>query len=168
MAQGVHNSMPLSEICGPLDAAIYETVNGYVDPVTKHRGATALAPRCGMQPNTLSNKANPHCEHRLRIDESIPVQLISGNFSILHAYAAALGHCAVKMPSAAPEASDVALLDTYCQLHAELGEFAERLRDALADGKVTRDEIDQLRTAFDESMRAGLGVLARMQALIHD
>jgi len=155
----------MSDLYGALDAAIYETVNGYVDPKTKQRGATALAPRCGMQPNTLSNKANPTCEHELKLKESIPVQLTSGNFSILEAYASVLGHCALKLPDGDPATGDLALLDVYCQLHANLGEFAENMRDALADSRVTRKELVALRVAFDATVRAGLGVLARMEAI---
>jgi len=152
------------EIYGPLDAAIYQTVNGYVDPVTKARGATALAPRIGMQPNTLSNKANPTCEHELKLRETVPLQLVSNNFSILMAYAAALGFCAIKLPET-DAVGDAALLDIYCDLHARMGEFAEEMREALAESRVQRAEVDKMRVALDCAVRAGLGVVARMQAI---
>lgn len=158
--------MPVQDaIFGPLDSAIHDTVNGYVDPVTKARGATALAPKVGMQPNTLSNKSNPACEHELKLGESIAIQNVAGNFTILHAYAAALSHCAIPLP-ANNALGDAALLDLYCELHAWLGDFAENMRESLADGQVSAAEVDRLRNALDNSIRAGLCVVQRMQALV--
>jgi hypothetical protein len=150
------------QIFGALEQAIHETVNGYVDPGTRQRGAVALAPRLGMRPATLSNKANPLCEHELKLSESIPLQLIAVNFSILHAYASALGHCAVRLPDS-DQVGDTALLDAYCSMHAELGEFAEDMRQALADNRVSADEIARMRKAFDSTVRAGLSVLHRVR-----
>ena len=69
------------------------TATDYVDPQTqdpRSRGSRALAPKVAMLPGTLSNKANPNCEHQLSLRESIPVQLVSNKFSILHAYARSL------------------------------------------------------------------------------
>lgn len=152
------------QIFGALEQAIHDTVNGYVDPATRQRGAVALAPRLGMRPNTLSNKANPLCEHELKLSESIPLQLIADNFAILNAYASSLGHCAVRLPES-DQVGDTALLDAYCTMHAELGDFAEDMRAALADGQVSADEVARMRKAFDSTVRAGLSVLARMDAL---
>lgn len=160
--------MQVSDLVGPLDAAIYETVNGYVDPVTgKRGGSTALAPRVGMQPNTLSNKANPNCDHKLGLLESIPIQLATNNFSILHAYSSELGHCAFRLPNAS-DVGDLALLDTYADMHARLGDFAQELRAALADNRISRVEVTELRQHFDDAVRAGLGVIARMEAIARD
>ena len=39
------------------------------------------------------------------------------------------------------------------------------MRSALADRSITRAEVNQLRSAFDDAVRAGLGVIARMEAL---
>lgn len=154
----------MPDIFGALEQAIHDTVNGYMDPSTRQRGAVALAPRLGMRPATLSNKANPLCDHELKLAESVPLQLIADNYSILHAYAAALGHCAVRLPEA-DRVGDTALLDAYCQMHAELGEFAEDMRLALADGSISQEQVTKMRCAFDSTVRAGLSVLARMDAL---
>lgn len=159
--------MRISDLYGPVESAIYDTVNDYVDPQTGRRGSTALAPRVGMQPNTLSNKANPTCDHELKLRESIPLQLASNNFAILIAYASVLGHCAIRLPDAT-DTGDAALLDTYCQMHAEVGDFAEDMRDALADSTITKADVEKMRIAFDRVVRAGLGVIARMGALAHD
>lgn len=154
----------IQDLHGVLESAIYSTVNGYVDPVTKQRGATALAPRVGMVPGTLSNKANPLQEHQLTCAESIPVQLVANDFRILYALAQSLGHGTYKLPNAAT-VSDVELLNTYCELHARVGDMAQQIRSSLRDGRVQLAELPPLRAAFDALVRAGLGVVARIEAL---
>lgn len=152
------------ELYGSVETAIYETVNGYVDPRTRQRGATALAPKVGMLPATLSNKANPLQDHQLTLRESIPLQLVAGDFHILYAYNQALQHVAYQLP-ATHDVGDVQLLDQYAAMHAELGTLAHSIRDSLADGNVSPEEVTRTRAAFDAAARAGLGLLARLEAL---
>ncbi|MGS1128503.1 phage regulatory CII family protein [Rhodanobacter sp. UC4437_H4] len=155
------------ELYGAVETAIYETVNGYVDSNTRQRGATALAPKVGMLPATLSNKANPLQDHKLGLCESVPLQLVANDFRILYAYNEALQHVAYKLP-ATNHVGDVELLDQYADMHARLGELAKYIRDALADGDITTEEVQRMREAFDASARAGLGLLARLEALVDD
>jgi hypothetical protein len=152
------------ELYGSVENAIYETVNGYVDPATRRHGATALAPKVGMLPATLSNKANPLQDHQMTLRESIPVQLVSHDFRILYAYNQALNHVAYQLP-ATHQAGDVELLDQYASMHAEMGVMAQAVRDLLRDGRITREEVQTIRSAFDATARAGLGLLARLEAL---
>lgn len=159
--------MDLNELHGSLDAAIYETVNGFVDPATRSRGATALAPMLGMRPGTLSNKANPQEEHQLTLRESIPLQLVTGDFRILYAYASTLHHVAFALP-AHTECGDLELLDHYAALHAELGEVATEVRDTLKDGRVRSTEVQRVREKMHDAMRAGLSFLHRLEALVDD
>lgn len=152
------------EFYGSVEGAIYDTVNGYVEPSTRRKGAVALAPQVGMLPATLSNKANPLQEHQLTLRESIPLQLVARNFNILNAYAQALGHVAYQLPES-PHVSDMELLNQYAEMHAAMGVMAKAVRDSLADGNVTNDEVHQIRDAFDDTARAGLGLLVRLEAL---
>lgn len=155
----------MQEVFGRLDTAIYETVHGYRDPVTRERGATALAPRVGMQPGTLSNKANPSMpDHKLGLVESLVLQVAANDFGILHAYNAALGHCGYALPRHS-DTSDVELLDAYTRVHEQCGIKAAAIRDALKDSKVTQEEVANIRACFDEEVRAGLELLVRLQAL---
>ena len=155
------------ELFGSVEAAISETVDGYRDPATRRRGAVALGPKVGMLPATLSNKANPLQDHQLTLRESIPLQLVADDFRILHAYASALLHVAYQLPEPG-DCSDVQLLDQYAAMHAELGRLAQSVRDSLADNRVTRDEVDHIRALFDGTARAGLGLVARLEALVDD
>ena len=154
----------MQELFGPLASAIYETVHGYRAPDGKARGAVALAPRCGMNPGTLSNKTNPDQGHVLGLAESIPLQLVADDYRILYAYAAALQHVAYRLPPHR-DASDVELLDAYAKVQERCGLKARAIRDALCDGNVTRTELEEIRAAFDDEVRAGLELLSRLEAL---
>jgi hypothetical protein len=154
----------MQDLVGPLDAAIYDTVANYIDPISKRSGAAGLAPVVGMLPGTLSNKANPMQEHQLTLRESIPVQLAAHDFQILYAYNALLGHTAYKLPDV-DDVSDVELLTTYCALHETVGQLAANIAGLLQDGRITRGELPALKAAFDNMVRAGLGVVSRIEAL---
>jgi hypothetical protein len=154
----------MEEIIGALDSAVYDTVHGYIDPRTGQRGAVALAPKLGMQPGTLSNKANPLQEHQLSLRESIPLQLSAYDFRILKAYAWTLGHAVYALP--APDVSDVELLDQYAAFHAAVGEKAEAVRAALCDGTISHAEIDDVKRAFYEVATTGLALVARLEVLV--
>lgn len=153
------------ELFGQVDTAIYETVHGYRDPATRARGAAGLAPRMNMSPGSLSNKANPTMpEHKLGLAESIQMQIAADNYSVLHAYAAALRHCAWPLP-VHNNASDVELLDAYARAHEQCGLKAKAVRDALRDQRITRAEVDTIRACFDAEVRAGLEFLSRLESL---
>lgn len=155
----------MRELFGGLDTAIYDTVHGYRDPVTRGRGAAALAPKLGMPPGTLSNKADPTIAHaKLGLIESVTTQLVADDFQILHAYAATLGHCAWRLPPQSG-AGDVELLDAYAAVHEQSGRMALAIREALSDGRVTPAEVATIRMHFEAEVRAGLELLARLEAL---
>lgn len=156
----------MHELYGRLDMAIYDTVHDYRDPRTRGRGAASLAPRCGMHPGTLNNKADPGIDtHKLGLLESVPVQLAADDFRILHAYAADLGHCAWQLPAAVP-ASDVEVLDAYAFVHERAGRKSAAIRGALSDSRVTAAELADIRAHFDAEVRAGLQLLSRLEALV--
>lgn len=155
----------MQELFGRLQTAIYETVHGFRSTTGRERGAVALAPRCGMNPGTLSNKANPEMTgHILGLEESIPLQLVADDFRILHAFAASLQHVAYRLPSAT-QIGDVELLDAYAKVNERCGLKARAIREALRDGVVTRKEIQDIQAMFDDEVRAGLELLARLEAL---
>lgn len=50
-------------------------------------------------------------------------------------------------------------------LHETVGELAANISAMLVDGRVMRDELPALKAAFDKMVRAGLGVVSRIEAL---
>ncbi len=153
------------ELWGDLDDAIHATVHDYTDPLTGKRGAAALAPRMGVSSGTLSNKANPTMpDHKLGLAESITLQFVSTDYSILYCYARTLGHCAWPLPPVSGQ-GDVELLDAYAEVHAKTGTVARTIRAALADRRITAVEVAAIREAFDDQVRAGLALLSRFDGL---
>lgn len=75
-----------------LDKAAYDTVHDFPGR------AAAVAEMAGFPSATVvSNLVNPNnYDHKLGLKQSIPIQLVTHDFRILHAYAAALGHIAIK------------------------------------------------------------------------
>lgn len=156
----------MQDVFDRLDRAIHATVHDYQDERTRQRGAVALAPRVGMQAGTLSNKANPMIEtHHLGLRESVPLQIAAHDCRILHEYALALGHIAYRLPSSSTPVSDLALLDDYAAFHAAVGRKATAIRNALADGRIERAEVEDIRGEFEAAICAGLELLARLEVL---
>ncbi len=154
----------LDDEFSPLGLAIRDTVLNFVHPISKQKGATGLASLVAMNPRTLSNKANPKQDHQLGLEESVPIQIVSKNYAILYTYSRVLGHVAYQLPDPGC-IGDVELLTVYCQLHADVGLMASRIRAALQDGRITHHEAASIREAFDHLARAGLGVVSRIEAL---
>ena len=152
------NSHMLESLFDRLDQAIYTTVHDYPG------GATAMAPRIGVGVGTLQNKANPNMEHQLNLREAIAIQQLTGNYSILHALAEQLGHCAYQLCQF-EDVSDVELLDLYASYHAQIGELAEVIRSSLADGRISKRELETIRSVGDGTIRAQLELISRLEAI---
>lgn len=152
----------MDEVFGELARAVYDTVHGYRDSKTGKRGPVALAPRLGMIPGTLANKANPMQDSELSLSEATAVQLAAQDYRILRAMAWELGHATYELPSVA--VSDMEILTQYTEYHAAVGAKAIAIRNALADG-CTPEELAEVQRALEASIRAGLGLAARLEVL---
>ncbi|MFP4615554.1 MAG: phage regulatory CII family protein [Thiohalorhabdus sp.] len=145
-----------------LEEAQYRVVREYPG------GARALAPLVGMHAGTLSNKVNPSNEtHHLATREAVAMQHAAKDFRILHAEAQLLHHTCIPLTSF-EGVSDAELLDLYAGYHKELGETAEAIRDALADGAVTRRELERVRKELFEDTAAAFEFLARLEDLVDE
>lgn len=143
--------------------AAYHTVHDYPG------GAPSLAPRLGIKsPRVLDNKVNQNCEtHHLTLAEAVKLVDFTGDLRILEAMAERVGQLLLPLPQL-DLVSDTALLETYTNLFKEVGEFSAVFHDALADGRITRAEIDRMRKEMHDSFRAGEELLARAEALVDD
>lgn len=126
-------------------------------------GVPALAQRMGdVSPNVLNKKITPKIEtHHLRLDESVKMQSISGDFRILQAMAFSLNHVAIALPDI-PELGDMGLLDGYMNIMRKFGELSARFQAAYADGDIDQDEFD----AIAHEVNAVQGELLAWQASI--
>ncbi len=151
----------------PLQLAQWRTVHEFQDRTTGRRGAAALAPKLGKSPATLSNEVNAGMEsHKQGLEDSVTLQALAGDFRILLAYAAELGHLAVPLPDFdRSEVSDVRLLEQLTAWQAAMGRTMQQIHDALADGDVDTDEAEGIRHHFFAHMGEGVKFLHRILVL---
>lgn len=132
-AYGADEAMPDMPLGLTVADAAYHTVHNYPG------GVAALAVRMGMSANTLTHKANPNNDtHHLRVDELVAMQALSGNFAVLHAMAAALGHACTP---AAPDQADGDPVEAFMLQQRAQGEYSAALADALLPEHPTRSAV---------------------------
>ena len=147
-----------------LDLAIYHTVHEF--RAGKHTGAAALAERMGKNPGTFSNKANPAMPtHQFRGSELIEIINFTHDHRILHAIAQACNHVCIELEDHS-QVSDLQLLDAYAAYHAEIGDTAQVIRQAFADGQITREEFATIDREMHEDISAMYALRARLEALV--
>lgn len=134
---------------GLLDAA-YHTVHGY------EGGAPSLAPRVGMNANTLQNKVNPNNEtHHLTLVESRNVMAMTKDFRMLHALGRDLGHVCI----AVDMDGDGITVEKVMSMTKEFGETLAAVGDATskhgeAGHRVTRNEMARVEREAGELLNA--------------
>lgn len=80
--------------------------------------------------NTLTHKANPNnATHHLHPQELVALQHLSGDASVLHAMAAALGYTAQR---ATPDESDGDMVEASMRLQVQFADLLRAVADPLA------------------------------------
>lgn len=110
----------------------------------KDGGAAGLARRCGENPNHFSASLSQTGTAKLGLQTAVKMTVLSGDLRILQAYADACGQMVVPLP----EALDIGTDDCIQRLGdaaAEFGKVAAETCSALADGKVSANELARFR-----------------------
>lgn len=139
--------------------AFHKTVHGAPG------GVDALAVRMGMSAAVLRNKANPnHTYNRPTLDDVDQAMGITGDHSVLHALAENHGHVCVKID---PDATvpDMAVLEMVTRVWTTNGDVGAELNQALADGRITPQELDRIRSAVKRAEGALESVVSRMAGM---
>lgn len=89
------------------------TVNDAARRTVRDHGGGLLAKSMGIRPRIFLNKVNPSTRNKLTLEESVRLQQITGDCSILKAMALVLGYAVI--PLEAPDPSDVELLTQYAR-----------------------------------------------------
>lgn len=139
--------------------AFYHLVHDYPG------GAPALAPRLGMNLHTLEKKADPACTtHKPALMEVIAAEQLTGDHRPFHAHADALGYLVLRRPAldhvALPD-----LLREVTRFSKELGEALESMHKALADGRVTENEIRAFEKQVADIAPAAAALSERMRCV---
>lgn len=139
--------------------AFHKTVHGAPG------GCEAIAPRMGMSAAILRNKANPNsATNKPTLDDADRLMGVTGDHSILHALAANHGYVCVQVEEGAG-VPDMAVLEMVTLVWQTNGEVGAEVNQALADGKITRAEIERVRDAVKRTERALESVVARLQGM---
>jgi hypothetical protein len=139
--------------------AFHQTVHGAIG------GCEALAVRLGMSAGVLRNKANPNsATNRATLEDADRVMGVTGDHRLLHALAANHGYVCVKID---PDASvpDMAVLEMVTWVWTTNGDVGAELNRALADGKITPQELERIRAAVKVAEAALEGVVSRLAGM---
>ncbi|MGE0487329.1 MAG: phage regulatory CII family protein [Gammaproteobacteria bacterium] len=143
-----------------IDQAAYDLVHDHPG------GAPKLAPKVGMNVGTLLNKANPSQEgHQFTVREALALQAARGVTTMIDAEAQVLGGVFIRL-GRFETTSDTELLNLYTRYHAEVGETAQAIADALEDKVITEAEYRRIEREAFEDAHAMFELLARLRALV--
>jgi len=143
-----------------VDAA-YHTVHDY------HGGSESLGPRVGISPAVLRNKVNPNNEtHHLTFAEAQRIAVMTGDFRMLKAWANEAGFLLVKAPDMGHHECDMSVLEQMAGFMVACGGFGAEIHSSLADGRVTRDEIQKVEDRAREVMRSAAEIKQRMEGMV--
>jgi hypothetical protein len=132
-AYGADEDVPSRPVGMSVDDAIYHTVHGYPG------GVAALAARMGVPANTLTHKANPNTTtHSLRPNELVAMQYLSGDASVLHAMAAALGYACVPVGDEQAGGDPV---EAFMHMQTSYADLVRAIADPLARMRAEPDRM---------------------------
>lgn len=144
----------------PALARIKRMVRVAIDHCGGVDGAAATAERgrsVAGDWNNLNHRAFPPLDCALALDEVAVARGLSP--AILSAYAAELGHVAIRLPDCG--GGEDALTRALVDASAEFGDVATELREATRNGSIDPREQERIVRAIDEAMAS----LARMRAV---
>jgi len=129
-------------------------------------GVANLAARMGVNPSTLQQKANPNAErHAPTVADLEQVALFAGRPYIADAIAALAGGVFTKLGQF-EGVSDTALLEVATKLGQELGSVFGALNEALADGDVTSNEVEKIRSRVYTLNQASAELVNRVEGMV--
>ena len=128
-------------------------------------GASALAARMKMNRFTLAHKADPNNKtHRPAIDEVVLAEQLSGDHRVLFAHADQLGYGCVRLHLDG-EVSDEQLLAQAAKFMKETGEALQAFQQAIADGRITENEVKEFERQAADIAPVAAQLAARLRAI---
>lgn len=127
-------------------------------------GIEALAPRMGMTPGVLRNKANPNSTTNvLSADDLLLACSITGDYAPIHAYCAQLGLVCTQLEE--QPASDMDVVGNITSIWQRLGDLAAEVHRTLEDGKVEAHEVDACSAAAFKAVRPILQLIETLDGM---
>lgn len=126
-------------------------------------GVPSLAQRMGTSANTLQHKVSlTNGTHHLTLREAVAMQEVTGDARILHAMAGALGYACVSLHVD----GEASTLEQVMHMAQEFGEVLGSVNGAVADGRVTPNEMLECERQAAELIAALNGVLGVVRSMM--
>ena len=155
----LNGNVPAANATPGLDVrdAAYHTAHSFPG------GVPALAQRMGMSQNTLAHKVSLNNDtHHLSLREAVTMQEVTGDVRILHSMAGALGYACVSLRTDSAGST----LAEVMHMAKEFGDVLESINSAVADGRVTPNEMQDCERQAAELMAALNNVLATVRGMM--
>ena len=137
--------------------AVYHTAHSYPG------GVPALAQRMAVSENTLAHKVSiNNTTHHLTLREAVTMQEMTGDARILQAMAGALGYVCVSLRSIQCGTT----LEQVMHMAKEFGEVLASVNDAVADGRVTPNEMQDCERQAAELTASLNAVLGKVRSMM--
>ena len=126
-------------------------------------GATALAPQLGKAAGSLSHEVNRNSPHaKLGLVDAVKLTVLSGDTRIVAAFAAEAG--GLFIPGVPAGSSDTDTMEALGRLAKEFSDLVGLTTTAMADRRVTSNELDRLEREAGELVVAAQQVLALVRS----
>jgi hypothetical protein len=137
--------------------------------VVESFGVPDMAAKIGMPTGTLYNKVNQNesSHHKPTLADAVLVQVVAGDTRIVEAMAHTLGGVFLKLPTL-EAVSDAALLEMVADIHIQSGHFHWEIKEALRDGKFTRQEHADIHQKALIFITAVLQAVSRIEGMVDD
>lgn len=135
-------------------------------------GLNAIGARLGMSPNVLRNKLRREIDtHHVTVEEAHlmcefldDVGLSEQAERFVQAFLSPLGMVAMRLPDGSPEPGSTLLMEQL-RLSKLNGQFAADIEVALADGRITQREREQLQHDVQQQIEHLAGVMQILQVV---
>lgn len=123
-----------------------------------------IAEQISVNPGYLRTAASQYDEtHQLQARLIVPITRATGNFALLDYLERSVGRVAIRLPEA--DTGDGNLFEQGARLAKEMGDTFEAVRAALADGRVTAEELDRIAREMHEMHQAAAVLEAMVRRL---
>jgi hypothetical protein len=134
----------------------------------KPDGAVGLARKLGKNPGTFLNQLNPNTEtHNLPLATAVQMSVFTGDPRIVNAFALELGRATVALPDYSAHSSRD-LVSLLLQRDRAIGEFAKTMEAAIADGRLTPREIQDMKEDGMAVVAIFLELISRVEKGLSD
>lgn len=127
-------------------------------------GAAALGPRLGKRGDTLSHEVAGRGFAKLGLEDAVAISVMSGDLSILNAFAAECDCHVLPLPELTSESDELDSVRRMGALAKEFSEVVGAVAEGLADGRVSRNEVKRIQKEWADLEAVGQRLVAQITA----